>query len=114
LLANLQDCVSLLNVVVFLFFLLSEILRLSRLSPSARERHVNSVAQHHMAFVSQNAGLCFDIKHSCEFFCFLLSKLLRLLRLSPSALKRLVNSVAPPHTVFVSRIARLHFVINAA
>jgi hypothetical protein len=52
---------------VFLLFLLSELLRLLRLSPLARKRLVNSVAQSHMAFVSRIAGLCFDIKR-CEVF----------------------------------------------
>jgi hypothetical protein len=70
LLAGLQDCVLILNVVVFLLFLLSELSRLLRLSPLARKRLVNSVAQSLMAVVSRIAGLCFDIKRCEVFFVF--------------------------------------------
>ena len=45
------------NVVKFLLFLRSELLRLSRLSPSARKRLVKCVAQPHPAFVSRIARL---------------------------------------------------------
>jgi len=57
-----------LKIVVFLLFLHSEHLRLSRVFPSALKQLVNSVAQPHMAFVSRIAGLCFDIKRRCGVF----------------------------------------------
>ena len=59
-----------LNIVVFLLFLQSEHLRLSRVFPSALKQLVNSVAQPHMVIVSRIAGLCFDIKRCGVFVVF--------------------------------------------
>jgi hypothetical protein len=57
-----------LNIVVFLLFLQSEHLRLSRVFPSALKQ--NSVAQPNMVIVCRIAGLCFDMKCCGVFVVF--------------------------------------------